>query len=267
MSLAQPAHAHNTFNELGPSMPCRSKRKSQDISDETSDGFFLSAAAAQPSVPSAPSAAQKRFKKTKSFKSFHDLTSENFSEKNGEDDEKIIVTPNSDMYMSGFGAVSDDGSACSSRRNSACASSDNLLAFEKGGYGHELGTSRAGNVSPNVEQPIPISAPPSMPPSPSTSVGSNLNVSNVERAVPKSKSGWGWFVNMDLPGVASRQLSVSNRTVSLNSLNEMPLAFIKENKQEQRVSGGETEEDKSVKWAKAADVVDELFGDLDMPEF
>ena len=242
----------------------RSKRKSQDISDKTApEGFFLSAA-----PPSPLSESHKRFKKTKSFKSFHDLTSENVSENKSSEQEKIIVTPNNEMFMSGFGVkppraapcvpppVSDDGSACSSRRNSACASSDNLLAFEKGGW-----SGSGVNVSPKAAQPMPISAPPSMPTSPSAATAT------ATATAKPSKSGWGWFINMDLPGITFRQLSTSRRTVSLNSLNETPLAFIKEQKEEKMLEQNETEEDKTVKWAKAADVVDELFGDLDMPEF
>mmetsp|Transcript_31469 Transcript_31469/g.62389 ORF Transcript_31469/g.62389 Transcript_31469/m.62389 type:complete len:257 (+) Transcript_31469:351-1121(+) len=245
------------------------KRKADALSSGGS--FVLSAPqgspkTSQPAQQPPSSFATKRFKKSKSYKSFHDLSFNGVSGVSDADSDGYTVatvTPNSEMFSSyvkaGSGgpmrsaAVSEDGSVCSSRRNSETCSSLDLRSLTD-----VPGNSSRRSLGPNCVSAATtpsVSAPPSLPNSP-------------KRVVSKS-STWGWFINMDIPSLTSNRELKPRRVVSSSSLCDVPLAFVKEQDHGtfQRQSHPNVGEDRSLTWAKAADVVDELLGGLDMPEF
>lgn len=227
-------------------------------------GFILSAPAPTPF-------SGKRFKKSKSFKSFHGLSVEGVSgapcesDRDGDGDVASIVTPNSEMFASYVktsnhpmrsAAVSEDGSICSSRRNSETGSSLDLRSLTSANSVSSSQRSLRPSCVSTSTTPL-VSAPPSLPASP-------------QAQASLVKPSWGWFINMDIPSLTSNLELKPKRVVSSSSLSSAPLAFVKEPPllaAYQRHPYPTVGEDKSLTWAKAADVVDELFGGLDMPEF
>jgi hypothetical protein len=79
---------------------------------------------------------------------------------------------------------------------------------------------------------------------------------------------WGWFVKMDNSVLDNRPLVTQPKRVdsSQNLEPDVKLAFINKTTSENAVTE-EKQQDPSLRWATAADTVDEVLGEMDLPVF
>lgn len=83
-----------------------------------------------------------------------------------------------------------------------------------------------------------------------------------------SLNQWGWFVKMDSTSLDNRPLvSYPKRNVSFDDLKStVRLAFVTDSNVASSANHNEQQEDATLRWATAADTVDEVLGGLDIPE-
>lgn len=83
-----------------------------------------------------------------------------------------------------------------------------------------------------------------------------------------SLNQWGWFVKMDNTSLDNRPLvSYPKRNVSFDDLKStVRLAFVTDSNVASSANQNEQQEDATLRWATAADTVDEVLGGLDIPE-